>query len=270
MQTFSGYKLAEGPVFDVRTRTLYFVDILGHRLYIRQDGEKERFLDFGQFTTSVHLTTDVNRVLVTTRATVLLVDVTTGDRREIITIDLDESERFNDGAIAPDGTLYMGTMRIDRPRVDEGRIYRITENGYSAFPDTYGVANGMAFLSPDSFIHIDSAVDTVRKYRIAGNRLEVLAQYVYPDKDSPDGLCLSSTGDVLVALWNKGELSVLDSGTLEEKERMKGFKTCLSSAALSDDGRMFLTSAEDSSGIGLLYVLETTMVKMEENLWQAK
>ena len=46
MQTFSGYKLAEGPVFDVRTRTLYFVDILGHRLYIRQDGEKERFLDF--------------------------------------------------------------------------------------------------------------------------------------------------------------------------------------------------------------------------------
>ena len=146
MKISGNYLLGKGPVFDIRTRTLYFVDIQRRKLLVKKDGDEPRSFDFDEFVTSVHLTDDSHYVLVTTRASLFVVDVEIGKREHIITLDIPENMRFNDGTVAPDGTLYMGTMKIDPPRSDEGRLFRITADGCSSFDDAYGVPNGMKFL----------------------------------------------------------------------------------------------------------------------------
>lgn len=264
-----GFSLAEGPVYDVRNRCLYFVDILGHRLHVRADSGERLSHDLGDFVTSVHLTDDVDTVLVTTRSSLFLFDVQSGRKRHIITVDMDESMRFNDGAAAPDGSLWMGSMRIDPPRTDEGKLYRITSEGWTVAASGFGIANGLAFLSPDTFVHVDSARDIVRKCQLEDGQIRTLAFHQYGGC-CPDGLCLASSGEILVALWNIGEVSILDSEDLEEKGSIPGFKTSLSSVALTDDGRLYLTSGEDENGSGELVEIDVKYKKGEENIWKTE
>ncbi|HVN15597.1 MAG TPA: SMP-30/gluconolactonase/LRE family protein, partial [Anaerolineales bacterium] len=40
-------ELGEGPVWDAHTQTLYWLDILGKRVYLYQDGQ-DRFIQFDE------------------------------------------------------------------------------------------------------------------------------------------------------------------------------------------------------------------------------
>ena len=263
------YLLAEGPVYDCRTKALYFTDILAGRLLIRKDENRIRSMQFDDYVTSVHLTDRPDTVLVTTRDSLVEVNAETGSMRTVITLHLDPSMRFNDGAIAPDGSLFMGSMRIDGPRKDEGSLYRITRGGFEVILDKCGIPNGLGFISSNEFIHIDSISDSVSRYSLKEGRLRLIKR-IRLDGQCPDGLCLDRDGHVLSALWNTGQLCILDASTLAEEKRISGFKTSLSSVCLTDDGRMFLTSGEDSSGKGCLYMLNTDMKKKEDYLWKTE
>lgn len=263
------YRLAEGPVYDCRTKKLYFTDILAGRLQSRKDEEGIRSIQFDDYVTSVHLTDRPDTVLVTTRDSLVEVNVETERMRTVITLHLDSSMRFNDGALAPDGSLFMGSMRIDGPRKDEGSLYRITRDGFEVILDKCGIPNGLGFISSDEFIHIDSISDSVSRYSLKDGRPSLIRR-IQLDGQCPDGLCLDRDGHVLCALWNSGQLCILDASTLAEEKRISGFKTSLSSVCLTEDGRMFLTSGEDSSGKGCLYMLKTEMKKKEDYLWKTE
>lgn len=266
MQSRGSYRLAEGPIYDERMRVLYFVDILAGKLVELFDNGCERVYSFDDFTTSVHLTTDEKRVLVTGRNTVFLFNVNTEEKELVQTLPFSSRMRFNDGAVAPDGSLFMGTMKINEPRSNEGRLYRITGEGWSELPGRFGIPNGLVFLDEKTMIHIDSQANAVRKMNTSG---EVLFEKIFEEDVCPDGMTVTSDGMLLIALWNTGEIAVLDSTTLTEAERIGGFRTSLSSVALSDDGRLFATSGEDEIGAGVLYVLETEKKKKGDNLWLA-
>ncbi len=269
MKSSGGYLLSEGPRYDERIKTLYFVDILDYKLYVKEDGKEEKAICFNEFVTSVHLTDDINRVLVTTRNKVFLVDRNTGDKELLIELDIPSDMRFNDGVVAPDGSLFMGTMKIDKPRHKEGKLYRIWNTGYKEIASGYTVANGAAFISDDEFLHVDSGEDVIRLYKIENDHLIELKRHCFEKGSSPDGITLDRDDNVYVALWNLGEIAVLDSAVLEEKEeRLKGFKSSTSSLALSDDGRIFITSAKDENGVGLLYEGCTARVKKGDSLWR--
>ena len=270
MKESGSYILAEGPVFDPRTRTLYFVDIHAGTLHAKKDGgEAECICSFGESCTSVHLTDDPGWLLVTTRDTVYEVGLAGGIKKKTACINLPPEERFNDGTVAPDGCLYMGTMKADRPRNGEGRIYRIAPDGaYHAFSDHFTVANGMAFLSDDVFVHVDSPLDVIRRYRVDGDQLVLLQEHHFNEGDSPDGLCLTDDGHILVALWNRGQIAILKADDFTEEGRIGGFKTSFSAVALTDDGRLHATSGRDAQGPGLLYEMETCYRRKEGFKWK--
>lgn len=264
------YVLAEGPVYDDRTSTLYFVDILAGKLHIQKDGDKSKSISFGTYVTSVHLCDREDRVLVTTRDEVYEVSLRTKEKHQVTSLSLPHTMRFNDGAVAPDGSLWMGTMKTDGPRSNEGSLYRIEGDGsFRTVSTGYGIANGLAFIDNETFIHTDSAYDVIRMYSYRNGNFECLKERTLKG-ECPDGLCLDAQGHILSALWNRGEIAVISINDFNETERIKGFKTSLSSIALSNDGRAFITSAEDESGCGLLYTIRTAYRKKEDFLWKTR
>ena len=270
MKAEGRYVLAEGPVYDERTSTLYFADILEGKLHIKKGGDKVESISFGTYVTSVHLCNREDCVLATTRDEVYEVCISTGERRLVTSLSLPHTMRFNDGAVAPDGSLWMGTMKTDGPRSNEGSLYRIEGDGsFRTVSTGYGIANGLAFIDNETFIHTDSAYDVIRMYSYRNGNFECLKECTLKG-ECPDGLCLDAQGHILSALWNRGEIAVISIKDFRETDRIKGFKTSLSSIALSNDGRAFITSAEDESGCGLLYTIRTAYRKKEDFLWKTR
>jgi len=259
------YLLAEGPVFDERTSTLYFVDILAHKLIIKKEEDFEEIL-FPTFVSSVHLTEKENLLLITLRSEVLLFNTSTKESKLVCKVPLAEGVRFNDGRVGPDGALYMGTMKIEEPREKEGRLYRITAEGYTKFPFEYCIPNGVVFHEGNMY-QVESAEDKIRVFKV-GSELEEQPP-IYLEKGScPDGMCLSVKQLLYVALWNKGEIAVLDITTGKEVERLRGFKTSLSCTALSSSGQLFITCGEDEHGPGRLYEIKVQDKKRGDCLWK--
>lgn len=270
MDAMSDFRLAEGPRYDVRNRTLYLVDINGRRLHVRPDSGPETSFKFAEHVTSVNLCSDERQVLVSSGSALWLVDVPDGRRSLLLEMDLGAGMRFNDAALSPSGNLLIGSMRIDRPRIDEGCVYLVSPGPVvKELATGFAVPNGVAFLNDEEFLLVDSGRDVIRRYVIAGDGIEEKASHHFDEGDSPDGLCLDADGSVLVALWNRGRIVSLDASSLEENAPvMEGFPTPLSAVGLSDDGRLFVTSGEGASGPGRLFVLETDMRMMESTYWR--
>lgn len=270
MEGIGDFRLAEGPRYDVRTRTLYLVDINGRRLHARPDGGQERSFAFEDHVTSVNLCSDSDKVLVSAGSSLWIVDVHSGRRTRILEMDLGAGMRFNDSALSPSGHLLIGSMRIDRPRVDEGRVYLVSpELEVKEVASGFAVPNGVAFLDDEEFLLVDSGRDVIRRYALSGDGIEERACHFFDKGDSPDGLCLDADGSVMVALWNRGQVVSLDAYSLEENSsRMDGFPIPLSAVGLSDDGRLFVTSGEGAFGPGRLFVLETSMRMKAGTYWR--
>lgn len=265
-----GFQLAEGPVWDDALSCLYFVDITAGDLIVRPDEGDEKRIHVDRYATSVHLTDRDSVVLVTTRDALVEIDVREGSINPVISLGLPEGMRFNDGALAPDGSLWMGTMRIDPPRGGDGALYRITRDGWSVMIPGCTIPNGLEFIGDEEFIHVESGKDRVSRYRICPEgRIERISSIVLAGQ-CPDGMCMAGDGSVLVALWNTGSLVRIDVDRMEVVQRLDGFHTPLSCPCLASKGRCFLTSAEGEGGSGCLEVVNVDMKAKEVFRWHVE
>ena len=167
-----GFALAEGPLYDSGRDTLYAVDINapGFYQYDFRTGEERRF-PTPSHCTAVVQTDDEKLLLVALAQELVLFDKDGLTFTPYRKVELGEGMRFNDGAVGPDGALYIGTMMIDGPRSQVGRLIRIDREGERVMEGfTFTVPNGIAFTK-DYFYHIDSPADTLRRFHIEGDRL---------------------------------------------------------------------------------------------------
>lgn len=271
MKSEGTFLLAESPRYDERVSRLYFTDILAGQLCIRSEGRALSRIDFSSFATSVHLTEDPETVLVTTRDSLYLYDCRKGKKHFVIKAVMPDDMRFNDGAVSPEGCLYMGTMKIDGPRSREGALYRIDSTSAEIISEGYGIPNGLVFQDEKTFFHVDSSLDIVRKYELVPSGLKEVMNHRFEGGACPDGMTAGSDGMLYVALWNRGEIACLRAHDLEEAgARITGFKTSLSSVAIGPGGRAFATSAEDENGPGLIYEIKLDAEKKGDYLWKIK
>ena len=265
-----GFHLAEGPVWDDECSCLYFVDITAGDLIIRPDCGSERRIHVDDFATSVHLCDRHDVVLVTTRDALVEVDVNDGSMTPVISLSLSEGMRFNDGAVAPDGSLWMGTMRIAPPRGGDGALYRITRDGWSVMLEGCTIPNGLVFIDNGEFVHVESGEDRISRYRIGCDfKVERISSLVL-EGQCPDGMCAADDGTLLVALWNTGELALVDVDDMKLIQRMDGFHRPLSCPCIAQGGRCFLTSAEGEEGSGCHEVVDVDMKAKEVFRWHVE
>ncbi|MGW8398102.1 SMP-30/gluconolactonase/LRE family protein [Streptomyces lydicus] len=199
--------LGEGPTWDPVTGRLIWVDILGSRVHTYDPATGRRTV----MATEQHVGAAKPRA-----AGGLVVNLRDGVGRydadgafSWLLRDPVPGRRGNDAAVAPDGSLWAGTMRYDEA-AGGGTLTRVTPDGaaQTIFPSV-DVSNGIGW-SPDGTLayYIDSPTRRIDVCRMEG-QLPIDRRplaVIEPDAGFPDGLTVDADGCVWVALWDGGRL----------------------------------------------------------------
>ncbi|TJX65242.1 MAG: SMP-30/gluconolactonase/LRE family protein [Mesorhizobium sp.] len=203
--------VGESLVWDDRHRRLVWVDIIGRRIH-RLDpltGDHESW-STPDLVTSIGLCRD-GGAIVGLRKEVALWNFG-GAFRTIAAIEPDRpGTRLNEGAVAPDGSFWVGTMANnigpdDAPVAiarDEGRLYRIGPDGEvtSLSEDRFGITNTMVWATDGRFITADTTKNALYSYawdKSASRLGKPRPFFTDFERGLPDGSCLDAEGYV----WN--------------------------------------------------------------------
>ncbi|RPF33233.1 SMP-30/gluconolactonase/LRE family protein [Streptomyces sp. TLI_185] len=197
--------LGEGPTWDAAAGRLIWIDILGARVYTYDPVTGRRTTRV----TDQHVGAAKPRagggLVLNLRDGVGLVDPDDTFRwlhREVV-----PGRRANDAAVAPDGSLWAGTMRYDEA-AGGGTLSRITGDGsVELVLDDVAVSNGTGW-SPDGRLmyYVDSPTRQVDVFHHEDGRAVDRRRFAQIEDGAgfPDGLTVDADGCVWVALWDGG------------------------------------------------------------------
>lgn len=199
--------LGEGPTWDPATGRLLWIDILNSRVHTYDPATGRRTVRRTEQHVGAVKPRAGGGLVLNLRDGVGLLDPDGTFRwlhREVV-----PGRRANDAAVAPDGTLWAGTMRYDEAP-GGGTLSRIAGDGtVTTVLDDVTVSNGTGW-SPDGRLmyYVDTPTRRIDVFdvdapdgRITGRRpLAVIEE----GAGFPDGLCVDAEGCVWVALWDGG------------------------------------------------------------------
>ncbi|MFI6104799.1 SMP-30/gluconolactonase/LRE family protein [Streptomyces sp. NPDC051310] len=202
-------RLGEGPTWDAARGRLVWVDILGARVHTYDPGSGRRTVMATEQHVGAAKPRAAGGLVVNLRDGIGLYDAD-GTFRWLLRSPV-SGRRGNDAAVAPDGSLWAGTMRYDEAN-GGGTLTRIAPDGSAApvFPDV-SVSNGTAW-SPDGtrMYYIDSPTRRIDVCRVGPDGHRVLDRRplvaVEPAAGLPDGLTVDADGCLWVALWDGGRI----------------------------------------------------------------
>ena len=204
--------VGEGPLWDEVTSRLLWVDILRGEIHATgMDGSDTLVVTIDDHVGAVALAEE-GHLLAALRDEVVLLDPH-GHVAARATFDRRDDHRSNDGAVAPDGSFWFGTMGYD-PRPGTAALHRLAADGtVSTLLEGVGLSNGLDW-SPDgeTFYYVDSLAGRVRRFRYLGGSLDEQAPFaeIAADDGLPDGLTVDSEGHVWLALWGGAEVQRFD------------------------------------------------------------
>ncbi|MHB9850905.1 SMP-30/gluconolactonase/LRE family protein [Streptomyces krungchingensis] len=212
--------LGEGPTWDAEAQRLVWVDILGSRVHTYAPASGRRTV----MTTEQHVGAAKPRagggLVVNLRDGVGLYGPPgSGEAFRWLHREPVPGRRANDAAVAPDGSLWFGTMRYDEaPR--GGTLSRITPDGaVRTVLDDVAVSNGTGW-SPDGRLmyYIDSPTRRIDVFDVDADGLPYGRRQLAAVEDGfPDGLTVDAEGCVWVALWDGGAVHrYAPDGTLDQ------------------------------------------------------
>ncbi|MGF0171852.1 SMP-30/gluconolactonase/LRE family protein [Streptomyces sp. Marseille-Q5077] len=196
-------QLGEGPTWDPGSGRLVWIDILGARIHTYDPVSGRRTVR----TTHQHIGAVKPRVggglVLNLRDGVALLDP--DHRFRWLHHEPVPGRRANDAAVAPDGSLWAGTMRYDEAP-GGGTLSRITgEASVEVVLDDVAVSNGTGW-SPDGRLmyYVDSPTRRVDVFDFADGRPLNRRPLVEIEDGAgfPDGLTVDAEGCVWVALWD--------------------------------------------------------------------
>ncbi|MFD8543069.1 SMP-30/gluconolactonase/LRE family protein [Streptomyces sp. NPDC059649] len=199
--------LGEGPTWDPAADRLIWVDILGSRIHTYHPASGRCTV----MATEQHVGAAKPRA-----AGGLVVNLRDGIGRydadgafSWLVRDPVPGRRGNDAAVAPDGSLWAGTMRDDEAP-GGGTLTRLTPDGDTQliFPSVT-VSNGIGW-SPDGtrLYYIDSPtrrIDVCRMDAQLPSHRRTLVE-IEPGTGYPDGLTVDADGCLWVALWDGAQI----------------------------------------------------------------
>lgn len=211
--------LGEGPIWDSRTQTLYWVDILAKRIYAGPD----LFAELGEYEFLGCIAPREKGGLVLA----LSGDASHRDdgRFSFASLEADSTKltllsaltdesagnRFNDGKCDPRGRFLAGTMDKGETQ-PTGSLYSFDGKSITKLLRDVTISNGMTW-SPDykTFYYIDTPTRAVRAFdydldtgAIANPRLAV---YAPEPLGWPDGMTSDMQGNLWVAMWGGAQIT---------------------------------------------------------------
>ena len=213
--------LGEGPVWNAADASIYFVDIKGAAVlaYTPRTGAKRRW-PMPDWIGWLHPWRDGRWVAGLRRGVYLLALEPTVRLEPLCLVHPPGSPmRLNDGKIDPRGRLWFGSMHDSDPDSLEGRLFRLHDSGSSvtalAVDLGYRIANGPAFSADGRTLwHTDSAARTIYAFDLDAEgtptNKRVWARFggAAHVEGFPDGMACDAGGDLWIARWGAGFVSV--------------------------------------------------------------
>jgi len=209
-------QLAEGPMWSQREQALYWVDILGRRLYRHSHKDGTRHWQFDEEVSSVTERSEGPELLLTLRHGLAWFDTQQGKLTPILTIENARKEnRLNDAKCDAAGRFWAGTMDFDA-KAPEGALYRIdpdlrcmkVDEGYPVTNGPAWSADGRTMYFNDSINGRVYAFDFDPQSGTAGNKRLFLQ--LDKDEGEPDGMTTDSEGGLWLAQWGAWKLTRRD------------------------------------------------------------
>jgi sugar lactone lactonase YvrE len=202
--------VGESLVWDDRSNRLVWIDIIGRRVHaFDPDSGDHRIWTMPFRPTSISLREDGDAMLCSERHICRWDWISDPVPLAEVEPDL-PMNRLNEGAVGPDGALWLGSMHQNIADDDSpaeipaatGRLYRYTPEGQltQVSDDRFGIANTLVWPEPDMLVVGDTLENTLYRYGIGADAKlgprEVFAAGL--ERGLPDGSCTDALGRV----WN--------------------------------------------------------------------
>jgi sugar lactone lactonase YvrE len=196
--------LGEGPVWDHRTGTLFWVDIKGPAIWTWQPGSHVQAVRRGldEPVGFVALTPDPVKVLLGLKSRLARLDLVRGSLETLLGLPDDRpANRANDGTVGPDGSLYFGTMD-DRESAATGTFFHWSQAGLTSFGAQSVVTNGPAIDPTRRVLYAsDTSAGRVYRHPLAPDGRPGPAELFItfaPGWGHPDGMAVDAEGHVWI------------------------------------------------------------------------
>jgi len=203
-------RLGEGPLWQPDEQALYWVDIHQARIerYHPTSGARRTF-QFTEAVTALGIRAD-GGFITAGAGGFRLWDGQSDNTESILDPEADlPKNRFNDGAVGPDGRFWAGSMceQVDLQAAPPGSLYRM-DNNLNAEKLVSGlhISNGLGW-SPDlaHFYLTDSPRKIIYRYEYDPASSQIANPLVWvhsPDEPGvPDGLAVDAEGCIWSAQW---------------------------------------------------------------------
>ncbi len=257
--------LGEGPAWNSKNQKLYWVDIKGKR-YHRMDVKTkqiETFDSIGMISSIVP--TDTDSMAATIEHGFYLID-SEGHHTLIASVGTEsDGARFNDGKADLFGNYIAGTMDLNENR-PIGSLYNLHGRTVSSLLQGLTISNGMAWdIRREIFYHIDSYKRRIDSYLYNGSMNLDKIGVVVDFKGllgNPDGMTIDEDGNIWVAHWGGGRITVFNPENGKKIEEILFPATNITSCTFAgnDLTDLYVTSASSSPNPdlgGSLFVLHT-------------
>jgi len=204
----AGATLGEGTLWSVRHQALYWVDILGHRLYRYHPATQARdSWAFSEEISAVAERASAPELLVTLRQGFAFFNPETGALQRLHQPEPERTgNRFNDGKCDAQGRFWGGTMDFDC-KSPTGALYRFTPDGRcTRMADGYTVTNGPTWSRDGLTLYFNDTVQSrTHAFEFDPTAGTLSNKRIWrefgPDEGFPDGMTTDAAGNLWIAHW---------------------------------------------------------------------
>lgn len=262
--------LGEGPVWDIESQSLYYVDITGAAILRYDYAENKTYCakidGVDPISPIILIQGNPNEYVLGTGNKIVLVSWDgRSDKGTLVKTlyDLGESEkhvRFNDGKVDPQGRLYAGTMQLeslgDIMQQKEGKLYRFdgkVGGKYHLLKTGISISNGLTWPEKSNkFYYIDSAALDIKEFDVLENG-DLQNETVFYDLHEEgkksglvgDGMTHDADGNLYVATWGGSKLLKISVKTKQIEQEIAIPAKQVTSAAFGGPNmdELFVTTA---------------------------
>ncbi|MBK7452787.1 MAG: SMP-30/gluconolactonase/LRE family protein [Anaerolineales bacterium] len=235
--------LGEGPAWDSKTQTLYWVDILEKRIY----ANTEILAQLDGFIGCLAPRKNGN-LLLGTHLGFADLEPASGQLTVLASLDEPTTNRINDGKCDPAGRFLAGTMDMNETD-PSGSLYSF--NGeLTRLLDGVRISNGLAWsVDQKTFYYIDTPTREVKAFDYdpaTGQIANPRAVIRVPEALGwPDGMTADMKGNLWIAMWGGAQVTKWnpDTGQLLEQIPVPALQTSSCVFGGSHMNELHITSA---------------------------
>ena len=205
--------LGEGAVWDSVNKALYWLDILGKKLFI--------YYPISGINKEIKFNKEIGAVVPRQSGGVILAlkggfasyNFNSGKLQKLITVEQDKpANRFNDGKCDPAGRFWAGTMNFNGAP-NAGSLYYLDTNlTVKKIIKGVTISNGITWSVDEKIMYyIDSSTYSVVSFdydKFSGNiKNKKTVIKINPSYGVPDGMTIDKEGMLWIALFNGGKIS---------------------------------------------------------------